>query len=108
MGDDELKAGIEELIKAANLNLCLECGRCSAICPMLEFYGEFVFNRSPRAVVERLLFDPDDIYDESLWYCLNCQKCTAFCPNGIDFQGFMTGLRELLLRKKKKKHAHFC
>jgi Fe-S oxidoreductase len=75
---------------------------------MLDFYGEFVYNRSPRAVVDRLLFDPEDIYDESLWYCLTCQKCTAFCPSGIDIQGFMAGLRELLLQHGHNKHALFC
>jgi len=104
----ELKTKIEQLIREKNLNLCFQCGRCSAVCPMLDFYMDYVYERSPRGVVDRILFDPEDVIDESLWYCLACQKCTAFCPSGIDFQGFMTKLRELLLQHGYKNFALFC
>jgi Fe-S oxidoreductase len=104
----EVKTRIEQLIVSKYLNRCFECGKCSAICPMKDFYGGYVYERSPRGLVERLLFEPEEIYDESLWYCLTCQKCTALCPCGIDFQGFMTELRELLLQRGYNEYALFC
>ena len=104
----DLKAEVEKLLLDNKLNLCFECGKCSAVCPMLDFYGEYNYDRSPRGVVERLSLDPEKIDDESLWYCLTCQACTFFCPSGIDFQSFMTDLRELLLKNGFKRHAFFC
>ncbi|MBW1771858.1 MAG: 4Fe-4S dicluster domain-containing protein [Deltaproteobacteria bacterium] len=106
--DSEMNREIEELIEIRNLNFCLECGRCSAICPMKDFYGNYVFERSPRGVVERLLFDPENMDDEALWYCFACQKCTAYCPSLIDFRSVMMELREILLRYGFRKYALFC
>lgn len=103
-----LKKEILTLIEANNLNLCLECGKCSAVCPMVNFYGEYVHNRGTRSVVERLCFDPEDIEDEALWYCWDCMECTFFCPSGVDFQNFMAGLRRLLVSHGYTEHAAFC
>ncbi len=103
-----LKMAIEQLVAQKKLNLCLECGKCSGICPMKDIYEGYVYQRSPRGVVERLLSHPENIYDESLWYCLTCLKCSELCPSKIDFQGFMMELRELLLEHGHQKFALFC
>lgn len=100
---------IQTLTDRNHLNMCLECGKCSAVCPMVAFYGgDFVYKRSSRAIAERLCFDPSGIYDEAIWYCLACQECTFFCPSGVDFQDFMIELRALLISKGHKEYAHFC
>lgn len=106
----DIKTAIRHSIQKNNLNFCLECGKCSAVCPMLDFYGEYVYQRSPRGVVEWLtLSPPDSVEDEeALWYCLTCQECTFFCPSGVNFQDFMMELRELLLQRGHKKYAVFC
>ena len=105
----DIKIEIKQCTSKNNLNLCLECGKCSAVCPMLDFYGEYEYRRSPRGVVERLSLAPEDIEEEeALWYCLTCQECTFFCPSGVDFQSFMMELRELLLERGHKKYAVFC
>jgi Fe-S oxidoreductase len=76
---------------------------------MLDLYGEYVYERSPRGVVERLTLDPGDIErEEAFWYCLTCQECTFFCPVGINFQRFMMELRELLLDSGQTDFALFC
>jgi heterodisulfide reductase subunit C len=105
----DLKAEVEKLLHDNKLNFCFECGKCSAVCPMLDFYGEYNYDRSPRGVVESLSLDPEKIDDESLWYCLTCQACTFFCPSGIDFQSFMTDLREMLRKFSMGKNpASIC
>lgn len=104
-----MKARISELIQRHYLQRCLECGKCSAVCPMLDFYGEYTYERSPRGVVERLSFDPGDIdNEEALWYCLTCRECTFYCPSGIHFQDFMMALRDLLIQNGHREHAVFC
>jgi len=109
MQPDDIKIEIKQYVFKNNLNFCLECGKCSAVCPMLDFYGDYVYQRSPRGVVERLSLAPDDIEEEeALWYCLTCQECTFLCPSGVDFQSFMMELRELLLERGHKKYAVFC
>ena len=108
MHTNELKTEVEKLLLANNLSFCFECGKCTAVCPMLDFYGEYDYARSPRGVVEGLALDPEKTDDEALWYCLTCQACTFYCPCGIDFQTFMTELRELLLEHGFKEHAFFC
>ena len=104
----DLRNQIQALMEANHLNLCLECGKCSAICPMVNFYGEYVHKRCTRSVVEKLCFDPEGIDDEALWYCWACKECTFFCPSGVDFQNFMIDFRELLAAHGYREHAHFC
>ncbi|MBW2028375.1 MAG: 4Fe-4S dicluster domain-containing protein [Deltaproteobacteria bacterium] len=104
----ELRKVIEELFAANGLNYCLECGKCSALCPMLEFYGEYSYERSPRGVVEQLIIDPEGTETEALWYCLACHECTRYCPSGVTFQNFIIGLREDLVERGYRKHARFC
>ena len=96
------------MIRANNLNLCLECGKCSSVCPMLVLYGNYNYDRSPRGVVERMsLNDPGTLDDETFWYCLTCQECSFYCPSGVDFQNFMMALREILIAQGLKKFAVF-
>ena len=108
MNTDDLKAEVEKLLSANNLSFCFECGKCTAVCPMLDFYGEYDYARSPRGIVETLSLDPEKTDDEAIWYCLTCQACTFYCPCGVDFLSFMTDLRERLLEHGFKRHAFFC
>ncbi|MBW1774072.1 MAG: 4Fe-4S dicluster domain-containing protein [Deltaproteobacteria bacterium] len=104
----DLKTVIGQLIEENNLHYCLECGKCSAVCPMLDFYGEYAYDRSPRGIVEQLSLDPESIEGEALWYCLTCRECTFYCPSGINFQRFMMALRDSLLARGHTKFAMFC
>jgi len=106
--EQELTSGIRILMEKNRLTACLDCGKCSAVCPMVRVYGEYVHNRGTRSIVERLSFDPEGLADETLWYCLACRECTFFCPSGVDFQNFMMGFRDLMISLGYKEYAHFC
>lgn len=104
-----LKADVvEKFRKDYHLNLCLECGKCSAVCPMVDLYGGYDYGRSSRAVVERMLFEPERIEGEALWYCLTCAECSFYCPSGVLFQDFMSALRGFLLQQGQTEFAVFC
>jgi len=107
-GPTDLEEQIQALIETNHLHLCVECGKCSAVCPMVDFYGEYVPNRCTRSVVERLRFGTDFKEDEALWFCWACKECTFFCPSGVDFQSFMTGFRLSLVSHGYREQAHFC
>ena len=106
--EQNLAGNIRILMGKNKLNLCLECGKCSVVCSMVQIYGEYMHNRCTRNIVERLSFDPGGLADEALWYCLTCQECTFFCPSGVDFQNFMMDFRKLLVSHGYREHAHFC
>ena len=99
---------IAKFKKDHQLNLCLECGKCSAVCPMVDLYGRYEYSRSSRAIVERILFEPDQIGDEAFWFCLACEECTFYCPSGVLFQGFMTALRDYMLEQGHHCYAVLC
>ena len=104
----EMKNEIRRLMEANNLNACFECGKCSAVCPMIDFYADYSYDCCARSVVERLTFSPETIDEEALWFCLACKECTFYCPSGVDFQNFMIRLRELLVRHGHTRYGHFC
>ena len=99
---------IAKFKKDHQLNLCLECGKCSALCPMVDLYGGYDYGRTSRAIVERILFEPDKIGDEAFWFCLTCEECTFYCPSGVLFQSFMTALRNDMLQQGHCCYAVMC
>ena len=89
-------SGIAQGIKTSKAYYCLECGKCTASCPVARYNGGF----SPRRIVadaiegsaERLLTDT------LLWVCLACGMCRRRCPMDVDFSGFVRSLRTAALR----------
>ena len=81
------KAGAVESTKAY---YCVECGKCTGICPVsrgLEY--------SPRRMVKRALEDPEleFVRDSQIWNCLTCKLCSGVCPSGVDYIDFIRIVR---------------
>ncbi len=70
---------------------CLECGKCTAICPVARYDGGF----SPRVTVGRALVRHDEalLRDDRLWTCLNCLQCNQVCPAAVDYSSLTTAVR---------------
>lgn len=82
-----------------DVHACYQCGRCSAGCPVGEFFDISVMQAVRLAAYgqeERLLAS------ETIWLCAACETCATRCPNSIDITGLMDVLRELALRKGVK------
>lgn len=75
------------IIKASNINLCYQCGKCTAICPVRR-----IIHTSPRGTIY-------DTYtygskNGDIWSCLTCGLCSTGCPQGIDYTAYILQKRE--------------
>jgi Fe-S oxidoreductase len=86
-------AALEQTIQASGILRCLECGKCTAICPVARFDGGF----SPRVTVGRALArrgrEEELFRDDRLWSCLNCLRCSEICPANVDYSALTTAVR---------------
>lgn len=84
---------IEELINKSSAYYCVECRKCSSICPVTRVYGKF----SPASIVERALIGIEDevLKTGDIWKCLSCGLCHMICPSGVDFLSFIRELRNI-------------
>lgn len=82
---------LEQTIHESGVLRCLECGKCTAICPIARFDGGF----SPRVTVGRALARHDEalLRDDRLWTCINCLQCNQVCPAAVDYSGLTTTVR---------------
>lgn len=78
--------------KGNPINTCIQCGTCSATCPVAS--GGFMDN-SPRRIIAliRAGFKDAVIKANAYWYCASCYQCTVRCPRNIDIAELMYGLK---------------
>ncbi|MCX7996010.1 MAG: (Fe-S)-binding protein [candidate division WOR-3 bacterium] len=74
---------LTEVIKTTRALLCLECGKCTGICPVSRFNRGY----SPRILLNKALrgVNSDLLKDKNIWNCLTCQLCDETCPAGIKY-----------------------
>ncbi|MBM3880478.1 MAG: hypothetical protein FJ387_12310 [Verrucomicrobia bacterium] len=86
--------------KGNPLNTCIQCGTCSATCPVAS--GGFMDN-SPRRVIAliRAGFKEQVLKANTYWYCASCYQCTVRCPRNIDIAELMYGLKRYTVWKAK-------
>ena len=103
------KIGLTELAdldfwQRLSLDGCMECGRCTDICPANAVGKELNpkqivldirrYIDKPRALtVNGEAISTDFISDESLWACTNCHACVNECPALIRHVDLIDGIR---------------
>ena len=85
------KEKVKQLISDMGAHDCVECGKCTTVCPITRFNPEF----APRLVVVKALAgeDMDLSKDSDVWACNTCEMCNSMCPYEVDFSGFIRGMR---------------
>jgi heterodisulfide reductase subunit D len=78
---------------------CLECGKCTAVCPISRFNSSY----SPRRLVASGVFygAGDLVSDTLLWSCLTCQLCSQRCPVDVRYSDYMRDVRAEAVRQGK-------
>jgi len=92
MAADELKQKLDGLIKKTGAFDCVECGKCTSLCPITKENPDF----APRLIVVKALEGMSEQITSSrdIWICLTCGRCSAKCPYKVNYTEFIRGMRE--------------
>jgi heterodisulfide reductase subunit C len=79
-----------------NANLCFQCRKCAAGCPMAD-----MMDLSPTQIVHAARLGQRDLVLDSktIWLCISCETCTARCPQGVDVAKIMDAARITAFRE---------
>jgi Fe-S oxidoreductase len=88
---NELNDTLFATLASTRANLCLDCGKCTSLCPVARYNRSY----SPRRMILRAAQSREDglLKDSSLWDCLTCKLCEERCPSQVDYVGLMQKLR---------------
>lgn len=78
---------------AQNINLCLQCGKCAAGCPVAS-----EMDITPSRLIHAIRLGQEDLVKNSktLWLCASCETCTTRCPHDIDIAGAIDAARRFV------------
>jgi len=89
---EQTLAEVKQLIEDTGAFDCVECGKCTTVCPVAKFDQSF----APRTIVLRAMEGIVDniAKDKDVWTCTTCEQCNSMCPYKVDYSGFIRGMRE--------------
>lgn len=81
-----------EALSGVSVRRCLQCGKCSAGCPMASF-----METAPTRIMRMLQMGQAERVLEglSIWRCASCETCSTRCPNEVHVAAVMDALRKL-------------
>ena len=81
--------------KVFNATACMNCGVCTAICPMgLDILPRQLFHFVILGVKEKVLENQETIFS-----CLLCKMCEQNCPAGVEIAENVRTLRGYINRR---------
>ncbi|MEM3561658.1 MAG: 4Fe-4S dicluster domain-containing protein [Candidatus Jordarchaeaceae archaeon] len=95
--DRQFKYELSHVPEVENLMLCMQCGTCTADCPVARFSGTY----RPLKILRMVLFGlkSDVLSAGELWLCASCYTCTDRCPRGVRFSSLLRVLRNLAVKE---------
>ena len=86
----------EELVRATGgaVNLCFQCGACSAACPWSRVRSDY----NVRMILREAQCNAGD--GSQLWRCTTCAQCEVTCPHGVNITKVIQVLRDRALKKR--------
>ena len=86
-----IQTALEKSVRGTGVLRCLECGKCTAVCPV----GRYDHTFSPRRTVGHALMRHDEalLTDDRLWACLTCLHCSQVCPSGVAYSDLTLAVR---------------
>ena len=88
--NQEKKETLQTILSKRQVYHCLDCGKCSSVCPIGRINGAYY----PRMIMRKALFaQPELLEDGLLWSCLNCGRCDEVCDLDVHFYELIKDLR---------------
>lgn len=95
---DQLDLGFAETVAKAGgekINLCMQCGTCTASCPS----GRRTAFRTRQLIRRAMLGFRDDVLSsKDLWLCTTCYTCLERCPRGVDPTDVILAIRTMAVK----------
>ncbi len=70
---------VMKIVKDASIWRCIQCGKCTASCPV---------GKVSRLRIRNMIYQADKGGDilplEELWFCTTCYTCMERCPKGVN------------------------
>ncbi|MFC1874153.1 (Fe-S)-binding protein [Chloroflexota bacterium] len=81
---------LPSVISSSKIRLCLDCGKCTVVCPVAKYDPEF----NPRLLVQGALRQNGrGPVDDKIWSCITCNMCMERCNYNVQFTDFIRALR---------------
>ena len=79
-----------------NVNLCYQCRKCSAGCPI-----SYAMDYKPAQLIHAIRLGMDDlvINSKTMWLCASCETCTTRCPQEVDVAKVMDAVKITAMKK---------
>ncbi len=83
-------------ISDVDVNLCYQCGKCAAGCPVA-----YAMDYPPARLIHATRLGLDDLVlsSKTIWLCAACETCTTRCPQEVDIAGVMDAAKILAVRR---------
>lgn len=91
-----------KFVKQYDLLGCIQCGRCSAGCP-ISLSSPLNIRRIIYQALVRAKLDIKQMPE--IWDCTTCTTCTLRCPKGLDPAMILVGMRRVLTEGGRVKPA---
>ena len=86
-----MKQVMNQIIEDTGAFDCVECGKCTTVCPVAKYDPNFaprtVVLKASEGIVENVKSNKD------VWTCVTCEQCNSMCPYKVDYSGFIRGMR---------------
>ncbi len=95
--DQDFGREISNIPGGETLFSCIQCGTCSATCPM-SIYMDY----TPRRIVAmtRAGFKDEVLRSFTIWLCTSCYSCSVRCPRNLKITDFMYALKQRAIQEK--------
>lgn len=93
---DAFLAEIDRIPGGARLNQCIQCGTCTASCPV-----SFAMDLTPRQVIGMFRAGAIEELLESrtIWICASCYQCTMRCPADIQITDLLYAFKRIAIQR---------
>jgi len=79
-----------------NVNLCYQCSKCGAGCPV-----SYAMDYSPVQLIHAIRLGLDDLVlnSRTIWLCASCETCTTRCPQDVEVAKVMDAAKIIAVRR---------